>query len=189
MIDVFSYVPAIVLLPFFSFLIALGVGKYLPKGRLRRHRGDGRIVPALAVGARDGRRRGAANRTLYTWASAGGIGPTDVELSFGILIDPLSALMLVIVTLVALLVHVVLARLHERTRARHGAAPVLRRARPVHGLDAWVRRRRQPADGVHVLRAGRALLVPAHRLQLPRPGRRRRRRRRSSSRGSGTTSS
>lgn len=48
----------------------------------------------------------AANRTLYTWASAGGIGPTDVELSFGILIDPLSALMLVIVTLVALLVHV-----------------------------------------------------------------------------------
>jgi len=90
MIDVFSYVPAIVLLPFFSFLIALGVGKYLPKGRLRRrHRGDGRIVPALAVGARDGRRRGeAANRTLYTWASAGGIGPTDVELSFGILIDP-----------------------------------------------------------------------------------------------------
>ncbi|WP_123621184.1 NADH-quinone oxidoreductase subunit L [Halorubrum sp. CSM-61] len=107
MIDVFSYVPAIVLLPFFSFLIALGVGRYLPKGGafggIAATAGSFLLslwVLATVAGGE------AANRTLYTWASAGGIGPTDVELSFGILIDPLSALMLVIVTLVALLVHV-----------------------------------------------------------------------------------
>ncbi|WP_435073085.1 NADH-quinone oxidoreductase subunit L [Halorubrum sp. HHNYT27] len=107
MIDVFSYVPAIVLLPFFSFLIALGVGKYLPKGGafggIAATAGSFLLslwVLATVAGG------GAANRTIYTWASAGGIGPTDIELSFGILIDPLSALMLVIVTLVALLVHV-----------------------------------------------------------------------------------
>ncbi|KKF39772.1 oxidoreductase [Halorubrum saccharovorum] len=107
MIDVFSYVPAIVLLPFFSFLIALGVGKYLPKGGafggIAATAGSFLLslwVLATVAGGE------AANRTLYTWADAGGIGPTDIELSFGILIDPLSALMLVIVTLVALLVHV-----------------------------------------------------------------------------------
>ncbi|MFO8114573.1 MAG: NADH-quinone oxidoreductase subunit L [Halorubrum sp.] len=107
MIDVFSYVPAIVLLPFFSFLIALGAGKYLPKGGafggIAATAGSFLLslwVLATVAGG------GAANRTVYTWASAGGIGPTDVELSFGILVDPLSALMLVIVTLVALLVHV-----------------------------------------------------------------------------------
>ncbi|OYR40178.1 MULTISPECIES: NADH-quinone oxidoreductase subunit L [unclassified Halorubrum] len=107
MIDVFSYVPAIVLLPFFSFLIALGAGKYLPKGGafggIAATAGSFLLslwVLATVAGGE------AANRTIYTWASAGGIGPTDVELSFGILVDPLSALMLVIVTLVALLVHV-----------------------------------------------------------------------------------
>ncbi|WP_049984197.1 NADH-quinone oxidoreductase subunit L [Halorubrum sp. BV1] len=107
MIDVFSYVPAIVLLPFFSFLVALGAGKYLPKGGafggIAATAGSFLLslwVLATVAGGQ------AANRTIYTWASAGGIGPTDVELSFGILVDPLSALMLVIVTLVALLVHV-----------------------------------------------------------------------------------
>ncbi|WP_256403098.1 NADH-quinone oxidoreductase subunit L [Halorubrum salinum] len=107
MIDVFSYVPAIVLLPFFSFLVALGAGKYLPKGGafggIAATAGSFLLslwVLATVAGGQ------AANRTIYTWASAGGIGPTDVELTFGILVDPLSALMLVIVTLVALLVHV-----------------------------------------------------------------------------------
>ncbi|MFD1569847.1 NADH-quinone oxidoreductase subunit L [Halorubrum laminariae] len=107
MIDVFSYVPAIVLLPFFSFLVALGAGRYLPKGGafggIAATAGSFLLslwVLATVAGGQ------AANRTIYTWASAGGIGATDVELSFGILVDPLSALMLVIVTLVALLVHV-----------------------------------------------------------------------------------
>ena len=107
MIDVFSYVPAIVLLPFFSFLVALSVGKYLPKGGafggIAATAGSFLLSLWVLASVAGGE---AANRTLYTWASGGGIGPTDVELSFGILIDPLSALMLVIVTLVALLVHV-----------------------------------------------------------------------------------
>ncbi|AZQ13943.1 MULTISPECIES: NADH-quinone oxidoreductase subunit L [Halorubrum] len=107
MIDVFSYVPAIVLLPFFSFLVALSVGKYLPKGGafggIAATAGSFLLSLWVLASVAGGE---AANRTLYTWASGGGIGPTDVELSFGILIDPLSALMLVIVTLVAMLVHV-----------------------------------------------------------------------------------
>ncbi len=107
MVDVFSYVPAIVLLPFFSFLIALGAGKYLPKGGafggIAATAGSFLLslwVFATVAGGQ------TYNATIYTWASEGGIGPTDIELTFGILIDPLSALMLVIVTLVALLVHV-----------------------------------------------------------------------------------
>ncbi|WP_418284472.1 NADH-quinone oxidoreductase subunit L [Halorubrum sp. DTA46] len=107
MVDAFAYVPAIVLLPFFSFLIALGAGKYLPKGGafggIAATAGSFLLslwVFATVAGGR------AYNETIYTWAGTGGIGPTDVELTFGLLIDPLSALMLVIVTLVALLVHV-----------------------------------------------------------------------------------
>jgi len=109
MVNAFAYVPAIVLLPFFSFLVALGAGRYLPKGGafggIAATAGSFLLsiwVAAAVAGER------AYNETLYYWASEGGagIGPTDIELSFGVLIDPLSSLMLVIVTLVALLVHV-----------------------------------------------------------------------------------
>lgn len=109
MVDAFAYVPAIVLLPFFSFLIALGAGRYLPKGGafggIAATAGSFLLSIWVAATVAGGR---AYNETLYHWASEGGagIGPTDVELTFGVLIDPLSALMLVIVTLVALLVHV-----------------------------------------------------------------------------------
>ncbi|QAU12623.1 NADH-quinone oxidoreductase subunit L [Halorubrum sp. BOL3-1] len=109
MVNAFAYVPAIVLLPFFSFLIALGAGRYLPKGGafggVAATAGSFLLSLWVAAAVAGGR---AYNETLYYWASEGGagIGPTDVELSFGVLIDPLSALMLVIVTLVALLVHV-----------------------------------------------------------------------------------
>ena len=107
MVDAFAYVPAIVLLPFFSFVVALAAGRYLPKGGafggIAATAGSFLLslwVLATVAGGE------AYNETIYTWASAGGIGPTDIELTFGLLIDPLSALMLVIVTLVALLVHV-----------------------------------------------------------------------------------
>ncbi|TKX74536.1 NADH-quinone oxidoreductase subunit L [Halorubrum sp. GN11_10-6_MGM] len=109
MVDAFAYVPAIVLLPFFSFLIALGAGRYLPKGGafggIAATAGSFLLSIWVAATVAGGR---AYDETLYYWASEGGarIGPTDIELSFGVLIDPLSALMLVIVTLVALLVHV-----------------------------------------------------------------------------------
>jgi len=107
MAGAFAYVPAVVLLPFLSFLVALGAGRRLPKGGavggIAATAGSFLLSVWVAAAVAGGE---VANRTLYTWASAGGIGPTDVELTFGILIDPLSALMLVIVTLVALLVHV-----------------------------------------------------------------------------------
>ncbi|TKX63700.1 NADH-quinone oxidoreductase subunit L [Halorubrum sp. ASP1] len=109
MVNAFAYVPAIVLLPFFSFLVALGAGRYLPKGGafggIAATAGSFLLSIWVAATVAGGR---AYNETLYHWASEGGagIGPTDIELTFGVLIDPLSALMLVIVTLVALLVHV-----------------------------------------------------------------------------------
>ncbi|RLM70374.1 NADH-quinone oxidoreductase subunit L [Halorubrum sp. Atlit-26R] len=109
MVNAFAYVPAIVLLPFFSFLVALGAGRYLPKGGafggIAATAGSFLLSVWVAATVAGGR---AYDETLYYWASEGGagIGPTDIELTFGVLIDPLSALMLVIVTLVALLVHV-----------------------------------------------------------------------------------
>src|SRR6056297_2915342 len=109
MVNAFAYVPAIVLLPFFSFLVALGAGRYLPKGGafggIAATAGSFLLSIWVAATVAGGR---AYNETLYYWASEGGagIGPTDIELTFGVLIDPLSSLMLVIVTLVALLVHV-----------------------------------------------------------------------------------
>ncbi|GAA0513474.1 NADH dehydrogenase subunit L [Halorubrum aquaticum] len=102
MVDAFAYVPAVVLLPFFSFLVALGAGKYLPKGGafggIAATAGSFLLSLWIATAVAGGR---AYNETLYTWAAG-----DQFELTFGALIDPLSALMLVIVTLVALLVHV-----------------------------------------------------------------------------------
>jgi len=102
MVDAFAYVPAIVLLPFFSFVVALAAGKYLPKGGafggIAAAAGSFLLSIWVALTVLGGR---TYNETIYTWA-----GGEQFELTFGLLIDPLSALMLVIVTLVALLVHV-----------------------------------------------------------------------------------
>ena len=102
MVDAFAYVPAIVLLPFFSFLVALGAGKYLPKGGafggIAATAGSFLLSIWVALTVLGGR---VYNETIYTWA-----GGEQFELTFGLLIDPLAALMLVIVTLIALLVHV-----------------------------------------------------------------------------------
>ena len=96
------YVPAVVLLPFVSFLVALGAGQYLPRrGALSGIAATGGsllLSLLLAVRVAGGQ---AYNETLYVWAAG-----DQFTLTFGALIDPLSALMLVIVSLVALLVHV-----------------------------------------------------------------------------------
>jgi NADH-quinone oxidoreductase subunit L len=102
------WIPAIALLPFLSFLIALGVGPSLPK------RGAfvgiaataGSLV--LSIGALlsvagvlgPG---GTSHRVVYEWVAPVG---DSLGFHFGVLLDPLSALMLVIVSLVATLVHV-----------------------------------------------------------------------------------
>ncbi len=99
---IFELSPAIALLPFVSFLLALTAGKYMPK--------KGAIGGIVATGASlllsiwaliavaGGRQH---QETYWVWTDS-----APVELTFGILIDPLSALMLVIVSLVAFLVHI-----------------------------------------------------------------------------------
>jgi len=101
----FDIAPAIALLPFASFVIALLAGKYLPKkgayaGILAT--GGSLLLSAwtfLAVGGGN-----TYNQTIYDWTA--GVGSNVISLHFGILIDPLAALMLVIVSLVSFLVHV-----------------------------------------------------------------------------------
>jgi NADH-quinone oxidoreductase subunit L len=97
-----EFAPAIALLPFAAFVIALVAGDYMPKkGAFAgiAATGGSLVLSLLAFYQVIG--GDVHNETLFTWVAAG-----ELELSFGILIDPLSAMMLVIVSLVALLVHV-----------------------------------------------------------------------------------
>ncbi len=109
----FNFAPAIALLPLAAFVIALVFGKYMPKkgafagivataGSLLLSLW---VFAAVAGGAGE---NGAYQETLYTWAAGDALsqtGDTGIEFTFGILLDPLSSLMLVIVSLIALLVH------------------------------------------------------------------------------------
>ena len=103
----FTYAPAIVLLPFVSFLVALFLGDRLPKGgALAGITATGlslalSIWVALDVAGFVGATT-SYNEFIYTWVA--GVG--SVSLRFGLLLDPLSALMLLIVTLIAFLVHI-----------------------------------------------------------------------------------
>jgi NADH-quinone oxidoreductase subunit L len=101
----FEYAPAIVLLPFLSFLIALFGGRYLPKGGafggIAATAGSFLLSVWVAFTVAGG---GGYDETIYTWAS--GVGSETFSLTFGLLVDPLAAMMLIIVTLVSLLVHV-----------------------------------------------------------------------------------
>jgi len=109
MAGVFDFVPAIALLPFLAFVVALFFGQYLPK----RGAEAGILATAgslllsiwtvLTVAGITGPAT-SYNETLYTWVQ--GIAGDALTLEFGILIDPLSALMLTIVSLISLLVHV-----------------------------------------------------------------------------------
>ena len=99
----FEYAPAIALLPFVSFLIALSVGSYMPKkGAFAGIAATGGSL-LLSVWAFVTVSGGEVYNEpdLFTWVAA-----EELSLSFGILIDPLSAMMLIIVSLVAFLVHV-----------------------------------------------------------------------------------
>ncbi|MCL9817590.1 NADH-quinone oxidoreductase subunit L [Natronocalculus amylovorans] len=108
MVAAFDFVPAIVLLPFVSFLIALFAGKYMPKGGalagIAATAGSLLLSIWVAISLLGVSGERIHQETIYTWAT--GIGDQPWELTFGVLIDPLSALMLIIVTLIATLVHV-----------------------------------------------------------------------------------
>ncbi|THE62882.1 NADH-quinone oxidoreductase subunit L [Salinadaptatus halalkaliphilus] len=107
---VFDYAPAIALFPLVAFVVVLAFGTYLPKkGALPGIIATGgslllSLVMAAAVASGE-----AYHETLYEWAAGDATSATGVEgvsFTFGLLIDPLAALMLVIVSLVAFLVHV-----------------------------------------------------------------------------------
>ncbi len=101
-----DFTPVIPLLPFASFLIALLVGHFYPRALPKGGAVPGILATGVAlflslwavVAVQGG---AEMNETIYTWVAA-----DTFELTFGVLIDPLSSMMLVIVTLVAFLVHV-----------------------------------------------------------------------------------
>ena len=110
MAGAFQYAAAIPLFPLASFVIALLVGYFaprlLPKG--------GAIPGILATGSSllvsgwlyltiSGTTE-YYNQELYTWTT--GLGEETFDLTFGLLLDPLSAYMLLIVSLISFLVHV-----------------------------------------------------------------------------------
>ncbi|ELZ24701.1 NADH-quinone oxidoreductase subunit L [Natrinema limicola] len=106
----FGFAPAIAVLPLVAFAVTLLFGKHLPKkGALPGIIATaGSLLISLVMFAAVGGGN-AYHTTLYEWtagAAASETGAEGIAFTFGVLIDPLSALMLVIVSLVALLVHV-----------------------------------------------------------------------------------
>ena len=104
MAGTFAYAPAIAALPLVSFLVALLAGRWLPRkgalaGILATAGSLGLSVAMLVTVVVHGE---GYNETLYQFVDAS----ETFDLTFGLLIDPLSAAMLVIVSLIAFLVHV-----------------------------------------------------------------------------------
>jgi NADH-quinone oxidoreductase subunit L len=104
MAEIFTYAPAIAAIPLVSFLIVLFLGRYMPKrGALSGIIATGFSLLLsiwVAIGLLDAE---PYHETMYTFVAGTDGG---VELTLGILIDPLSALMLVVVSLISFLVHV-----------------------------------------------------------------------------------
>ncbi len=102
MAGIFELAPVIALLPLAAFVVALVAGNQLPKkgAYVGIAATAGSLVLSLAMAAAVAG-GSVYNQELYNWAVGG-----EITFHFGILIDPLSALMLVIVSLVALLVHI-----------------------------------------------------------------------------------
>ncbi len=102
MATAFEFAPAIALFPLAAFVIALVFGDYMPKkGAFAGiFATAGSLLLSLWVLATVAGGE-PYNEQLYQWAIGDQIG-----FHFGILLDPLSALMLVIVSLIALLVHI-----------------------------------------------------------------------------------
>jgi NADH-quinone oxidoreductase subunit L len=105
MVSALELAPAIAMLPLVSFLIALFLGRYMPKrgaiaGILAT---GGSLLLSLWVAFTVVTGTDSYHEELYTFVSGMGEG---VSLHFGIFLDPLSALMLVIVSLISFLVHI-----------------------------------------------------------------------------------
>ena len=104
MAGIYAYAPAIAALPLASFLVALFAGRWLPKkGALAGILATGGSLVLSAVTVVELVLTGEGyDERLYTF-----VAPAETfDLGFGVLIDPLSAAMLVVVSLIAFLVHV-----------------------------------------------------------------------------------
>jgi NADH-quinone oxidoreductase subunit L len=109
MAGAFDYVVAIALLPFLAFLVALFAGKYMPKRGAEAGitATAGSLLLSIWVALTVAGVTGSAttyNETLYEWVV--GVDEAAVSLNLGVLVDPLTALMLLIVSLISFLVHV-----------------------------------------------------------------------------------
>jgi len=109
MAGAFDIAPAISILPLLAFIIALFFGQYMPKkGALAGIVATaGSLLLSLWIVVTIAGGEGPYHETLYTFiGGAQGFQVEGVELTFGLLIDPLAALMLVIVSFISLLVHI-----------------------------------------------------------------------------------
>jgi len=107
MAGISQFVPAIALLPFASFVVALAAKLFAPDVLPKKG-----AIPGIVATA------GSLALSLWAMVSVQGghtiterilawtVVPYGLDLHFGVLVDPLSALMLVVVSLVAFLVHV-----------------------------------------------------------------------------------
>ncbi len=108
--DVLALAPLIAVFPLIAFVVVLAVGEYMPeKGAyfgIATTAGSLAFSLVMAGAVALGH---TYHETLFTWAAGDATSATGLEgiaFTFGVLIDPLSALMLVIVSLIAFLVHV-----------------------------------------------------------------------------------
>jgi NADH-quinone oxidoreductase subunit L len=101
---IFTFAPAIAVLPFVSFLVALFFGDRMPKkgafAGIAATAGSLLLSLVMLAQVASGH---AYHMELYTWVGGEGV---PFELTFGILLDQLSTLMLVIVSTIAFLVHI-----------------------------------------------------------------------------------
>jgi NADH-quinone oxidoreductase subunit L len=109
MAGAFDYVVAIALLPFLAFLLALFAGSYMPKRGAEAGIAAtaGSLILSVRVALTVAGVTGSAttyNENLYEWVV--GVDEAAVSLNLGVLVDPLTALVLVIVSLISFLVHV-----------------------------------------------------------------------------------
>ena len=90
------------------------------------------------------------------WLSIG-----DLQIDFGLKLDALSLMMMLVVTGVGGAIHIYSCRLHAR---RQRLLALLRVLEPVHLLDARHRAGQQFHRDVHLLGTGRRVQLPAHRV-------------------------
>ncbi len=108
--DVLTLAPLIAVFPLIAFVVVLVFGEYMPeKGAyLGIATTAGSLVFSLVMAAAVALGH-TYHETLFSWAAGDATSATgleSIEFTFGVLIDPLSALMLVLVSLIAFLVHV-----------------------------------------------------------------------------------